>query len=76
MEYKQSHSAVMSTALKYLFKKGCLAAEMIAFVFHVDFCDVGFYNRNVMTHILVPATEEKPFFSQRFYKVIFKNPWN
>lgn len=76
MEYKWSHGAAMSTALKYLFKKCCLAAEMILFVFHVDFCDVGFYDRNGMTHILLPEMEVKPFFSQGFYKDIFKIPWN
>lgn len=61
VEYKWSYSAVISTALKCLFKKCCITAEMIAYVFHVDFCDVGLYNRNVNAHILLPETEVKPF---------------
>lgn len=76
MEYKQFPHAVTSSALKYLFKKCYLVAEMITFVFHVDFCDPGFYNRNVMMCILLPEMEVKPFFSQRFYIDIFKNPCN
>lgn len=78
MKNEHSHTAVMSTALKYLYKRYCLATEMIAFVYHVDYFDMCFYNRNVMVHILLPETEVDPFPNppQISYVVIFKNPWN
>lgn len=66
MECKQSHTAVISTPLKYLFKKYCLATEMTTFVYHVVFCDVDFYNRNVMTQILLLEAEVITFFFSEF----------
>jgi len=65
-------SAVTSTVLKYLFQKCCLAANMIAFVFHVDFCDVGFYNKNMMTCILLPEMEVKTFFFSEVLYIYFQ----
>lgn len=72
VEYQCSYSSVMSAALRHLFKKCCLAAEMIAYVFHVDFCDAGLYNRNVMTHVLLPEMEVKPFLSSEVRYSYFK----